>query len=119
MATWNFYRTDHEMRKSRRRTEEWTIPAIKRFYVDAREFFVQSDSCSLPFDSDGFDVTMCMEALEHIGAPNTNREKKPRPEYRANRKRALEELLLVTKPGGLILSEGHAAQPLKFLQLVI
>jgi SAM-dependent methyltransferase len=141
METWNFYRTDHEIRKSRRRTEEWTIPAIKRFYdggrlhllsvgcgsavdvvvlrehgylcwgadpdencfADAREFFVQSDSCSLPFDSAGFDVTMCMEALEHIGAPNTNREWKPRPEYRANRKRAVEELLRVTKPGGLII----------------
>jgi SAM-dependent methyltransferase len=141
MELWNFYRTDNEIRKSRKRTEEWTIPAITRFYdgdgirllsvgcgsavdvavlrehgyfcwgsdpdenccADAREFFVQSDACSLPFDSEGFDVTMCMEALEHIGAPNTNRAWKPCPEYRANRKRAVEELLRVTKPGGLII----------------
>jgi len=141
METWNFYRTDHEIRKSRKRTEEWTIPAIKRFCdrgrirllsvgcgsavdvavlrergyfcwgadpdekccADAREFFVQSDACSLPFASEAFDVTMCLEALEHIGAPNTNREWKPRPEYRANRRRAVEELLRVTKPAGLII----------------
>lgn len=141
MELWNFYRTENEIRKSRKRTEEWTIPAIRRFYdrsgirllsvgcgsavdvavlrergylcwgtdpdenccAEAREFFVQADACSLPFDSEGFDVTMCMEALEHIGAPNTNREWKPRPEYRANRKRAAEELLRVTKPGGLLI----------------
>lgn len=141
METWDFYRTDHEIRKSRKRTVDWTIPAIKRFYdgasvrllsvgcgsavdvavlrehgyfcwgadpdencyADAREFFVRSDACSLPFASDGFDVTMCMEALEHIGAPNTNREWLPCPEFRANRKRAVEELLRVTRPGGLII----------------
>jgi SAM-dependent methyltransferase len=141
MELWNFYRTDNEVRKSRKRTEEWTIPAIKRFYdggtvrmlsvgcgsavdvavlrehgyfcwgtdpdenccTDARKFFVQSDACSLPFDSEDFDLTMCMEAFEHIGAPNTNREWKPCPEYRVNRKRAAEELLRVTKPGGVII----------------
>ena len=107
MELWNFYRTENEIRKSRKRTEEWTIPAIRRFYdrsgirllsvgcgsavdvavlrergylcwgtdpdenccAEAREFFVQADACSLPFDSEGFDVTMCMEALEHIGTP--------------------------------------------------
>ena len=141
MELWNFYRTDNEVRKSRKRTEQWTIPAIRRLYdgsslrllsvgcgsaVDvailrehgyccwgtdpdenchpaAREFFVQSDACSLPFKSEDFDVTMCMEAFEHIGAPNTNRAWKPCPEYRANRRRAAEELLRVTKPGGLII----------------
>src|SRR5438309_8827992 len=141
MDIWNFYRTDHEVSKSRKRTEKWTIPAISRFYrngnvqllsvgcgsavdvavlrehgyfcwgsdpddncfPDARQFFVQSDACSLPFDSEAFDVTICLEAFEHIGAPNTNNEWKPCPEYRANRKRAAEEMLRVTKPGGVII----------------
>ncbi len=142
METWNFYRTNKEVRKSRRRTEEWSIPAIKSFYdgrggirvlsvgcgsavdvavlrehgylcwgtdqdgncyAEAREFFVQADASSLPFSSEDFDVTMCMEAFEHIGAPNTNAEWKPCPEYRANRRRAAAELLRVTKPGGVVI----------------
>lgn len=141
METWNFYRTDHEIRKSRKRTEGWTIPAMQRLCAggrirvlsvgcgsavdvavlrehgylcwgsdpdgnccaDARKFFVQSDACSLPFASETFDVTICLEALEHIGSPNTNREWTPRPEYLANRKRAVAELLRVVRPGGLIL----------------
>jgi SAM-dependent methyltransferase len=141
MELWNFYRTDNEVRKSKNRTEQWTIPAIERLHegtalsmvsvgcgsaVDvailrehgyccwgtdpdenchpvARKFFVQSDACSLPFNSERFDVTMCMEAFEHIGAPNTNRAWRPCPEYRANRRRAAEELLRITKPGGVII----------------
>jgi SAM-dependent methyltransferase len=46
---------------------------------------------------------MCFEAFEHIGAPNTNLAWKPRPEYRANRKKAALELLRLTKPGGLVI----------------
>jgi SAM-dependent methyltransferase len=141
MEIWDFYRTEHEVRKSRKRTEEWTIPAIRKFYdggsvrmlsvgcgsavdvavlrehgylcwgadpdancyADAREFFVQSDGVSLPFDSESFDLTMGLESFEHIGAPNTNSEWRPCPEYRANRRRAAEELLRVTKPGGVVI----------------
>ncbi len=140
--TWDFYRTEKEIRKSRRRTEEWIIPTLRRFYGtstgiqvisvgcgsaidvavlrqqgyvcwgtdvtaechrDARGAFAQADACSLPFRSSGFEVTMCFEAFEHIGAPNTNLEWKPHPEYRANRRRAASELLRVTKPGGLVI----------------
>ena len=139
-ATWDFYRTDKEVRKSRRRTEEWTIPVIKRFYSgnnirmlsvgcgsgvdvavlrqhgydcwrtdltpechpDARPTFLQASACSLPFRSCDFDLTMCLEAFEHIGAPNTNRAWKRYPEYVANRKKAAAELLRVTKPGGVL-----------------
>lgn len=141
MELWNCYRTNNEVRKSRKRTVEWTIPAIKTFYdgapvrllsvgcgsgvdvavlrehgylcwgtdpdencyADSRRFFVQSDACALPFETQNFDVTLCMEALEHIGAPNTNREWKPHPEYRVNRRKAVDELLRVTRPGGLII----------------
>lgn len=139
---WDFYRSEKELQKSRRRTEEWTIPAIGKFYgndknirllsvgcgsaadvavlreheydcwgtdltgdchPDAREVFRQGDACSLPYESDGFDLTLCFEAFEHIGAPNTNREWTPRPEYRLNRKKAAAELLRVTKPGGTLI----------------
>jgi len=81
----------------------WGTDPDENCHPVARDFFVQSDACSLAFKSEEFDVTMCMEAFEHIGAPNTNRAWKPCPEYRANRRKAAEELLRVTKPGGLII----------------
>lgn len=140
--TWDFYRTEREVRKSRRRAMEWIIPTIKRFHgtttglrvlsvgcgsaidvavlrqhgytcwgtdltgdcrLEARGAFVQADACSLPFKSSEFDLTLCLEAFEHIGAPNTNLAWKPRPEYRVNRKEAASELLRVTKPRGLLI----------------
>jgi SAM-dependent methyltransferase len=141
-TTWDFYRTGKEVRKSRRRTEEWIIPVIRKFcgtntnirvlsvgcgsavdvavlrqhgydcwgtdltaecHPDAQGAFLQANACSLPFQSCDFDVTMCLEAFEHIGAPNTNREWKPCPEYMANRKKAASELLRVTKPRGVVI----------------
>lgn len=82
-------------------TEDETFPEQDVTYLDA-------DLRALPFDDDAFDTTVCLSTLEHVGMDNTYYgagedvaavAQDPNTEAR----RALDELLRVTRPGGKIL----------------
>ena len=47
---WDFYRTQKEVRKSRRRTEEWIIPTIEQFYGKGAVPRVLSVGCGSAVD---------------------------------------------------------------------
>lgn len=82
-------------------TEDETFPEQDIAYLDA-------DLRELPFDDDSFDTTVCLSTLEHVGMDNTYYgagedvaavAEDPATEAR----RALAELLRVTRPRGTVL----------------
>lgn len=82
-------------------TEDETFAEQDITYLDA-------DLRSLPFEADTFDTSVCVSTLEHVGMDNTYygagddiaaTAADPAPEAR----RALAEIMRVTRPGGRVL----------------
>jgi ubiquinone/menaquinone biosynthesis C-methylase UbiE len=70
---------------------EWVRQATEmaaRFGLADRFTFAQGDAMALPFAGDTFDMVTCQTVLIHLADP----------------KAALQEMLRVTKPGGLVLA---------------
>jgi SAM-dependent methyltransferase len=71
---------------------------------------VRADVRELPFDSDTFDLALCVSTLEHVGADNTGYGLQAE-EDSASRLTALRELRRVLAPGGRLLITVPCGEP--------
>ena len=71
---------------------------------------VRADVRELPFESDTFDLALCVSTLEHVGADNTGYGLQAE-EDSASRLTALRELRRVLAPGGRLLITVPCGEP--------